>query len=141
MHRLRCDRQTPCTSCRRKGDTSSCIYSTNLATGPRSSNGGHDRNRDGTRASEAQQRLQKLEQMVAQLAHSNQSSGTVESSGPESLKRRERSLQEQEQYQEQDRSGYLESDGLRTMYRGATHWASILENVRLTRWTCLVVWD
>src|SRR6266536_544995 len=59
--RSKCDRQSPCTACSKRGDIASCNYSNGGSSG-----------HEGLRATEAQLRLQKLEEMVKGLMQTNQ---------------------------------------------------------------------
>lgn len=109
VFRLKCDRQSPCTSCLKRGGPESCSF----ANSPR------DRVKQikGSKASEAQLRLQKLEDMVTTLMEDrNPGSG----SPIEMLS---------SQLSKASTAGHLDVQGSESNYVGATHWTSILENV------------
>jgi hypothetical protein len=124
--RLKCDRQMPCDSCVRKGEPVVCTYSSEA---PR-----HRRTRDDIqRASEAQLRLQRLEEMVTTLMDSNESSSAAPNDAL-SDKLSIRSLTTPRNWN--SCPGHLDVSGSEARYLGATHWESILENVIMKRRVC-----
>lgn len=125
--RLKCDRQTPCISCIKRGQANLCTYA-KIPDGL----GRHD---EGSKASQAQLRLQKLEAMVTSLMKT-----TIENS--QSLKdltascdptfdwhmnniSLNKSSVEAKVYQQGD----TDYRGSEPNYRGATYWTAILDNV------------
>ncbi|KAK3171834.1 hypothetical protein OEA41_003918 [Lepraria neglecta] len=116
-------------SCSKRGDAASCNYSNG-------NQNGHDRRDGGSRTSEAQLRLQKLEQMVTNLMQT-----TKEGSGNRSERKpsynatldqrlEDLSVNSLRQNFEASSGGYLDINGSETNYHGATHWAAILDNIR-----------
>ena len=130
-HRLRCDRQVPCTSCTKRGDTTSCSYSMGSHTR-------RDRPDGGSKASEAQLRLQKLEEMVTGLMQTSQkvpeSIGDQRSRSNATVDQRleDLSVHTSPENPETSIRGHLDYHGSETNYLGATHWATILENVAVS---------
>ena len=117
-------------SCSKRGDAASCNYSNG-------NQNGRDRRDNGSRTSEAQLRLQKLEQMVTSLMQT-----TKEGSGNRSERKpyynatldqrlEDLSVNSLRQNFEASSGGYLDINGSETNYHGATHWAAILDNVSL----------
>lgn len=117
-------------SCSKRGDAASCNYSNG-------NQNWRDKRDDGSRTSEAQLRLQKLEQMVANLMQT-----TKESSGSRCERKpsynatldqrlEDLSVNSLRQNFEASSEGYLDINGSETNYHGATHWAAILDNVTL----------
>ncbi|TVY84761.1 Fusarisetin A cluster transcription factor fsa6 [Lachnellula suecica] len=133
-HRLKCDRQIPCSSCSKRGpsDAASCNYSSDK----RSDRGKRYKSGDSKNA-EAHVRLQQLEAMVTCLIHSTNASPENNSNNAYpsfeagqalenlsldgSLKTTEASS---------DSRGHLNVNDSSTKYVGATHWTSILDNIR-----------
>jgi hypothetical protein len=122
--RLKCDRQVPCATCANNGIGPSCHYSARPGNGS-------ERLDEGLRASEAHQRLQKLEEMVTSFmqktgdslegSRSNTSpgNGTIEQSIG-SL-----SVNGSSNPTNKTSNGHLD-------YQGGTHWSAILENVKVS---------
>ena len=123
-HRLKCDRQVPCLSCSKRGDETSCAYFTSGVNG-------RDRRGGEPRDSEAQLRLQKLEEMVTSLMRTTK----------ENLegRRDEMSIQfgnADQRFNDPSPTGsdpsselQLDSNVPERNYVSATHWTAILENV------------
>lgn len=115
-------------SCSRRGKAASCQYSNG-------SQNVHDRHGGESKASEAQQRLQKLEEMVTSLMQTNKEgseSGSVNISPHNAtVDQRFNKLSVHSLPQTFVRSsiGHLDVNCSETNYLGATHWATILENV------------
>jgi hypothetical protein len=108
-------------SCSKRGEVESCDYS----GGGRND---HDRRDEVSKASEAQRRLQQLEEIVSGLVQSTMNgpsnSGNSVSSG-QSLKNL--SVQNLSPRSETPLKGHI--NGLDGDFIGGTHWATILENV------------
>lgn len=127
-HRMRCDRQLPCISCSKRGDAVSCNYS----NGGRA---GRDKYDGESRASEAQLRLQKLEEMVTSLMQTNEqdSEHHSEKKSPQHVRidqrLRELSVHNPPKISETSLRGHLDVHGSETNYLDATHWVTILKNV------------
>jgi hypothetical protein len=125
-HRLKCDRQSPCTACSKRGDIASCSYS----------NGGPS-GREGPQAAEAQLRLQKLEEMVTGLMQTNKehSENLSDKTSPPGMtvdgRMETLSVHSLPLRSETSSGGHLNINGSETNYVGATHWATILENVSI----------
>ena len=126
--RLKCDRQTPCGSCIKRGDASSCSQSQNNPNGDL-------RRETRSRDSEAHSRLQKLEQMVTGLMQTPKKdpidrNKNVDSDGTTLDKNlNDLSVNNVEENSAKFSSGHLELNGCEMNYLGGTHWATILENV------------
>ena len=109
--------------CAKRGDVASCNYSNdNIIL------------RKGPRTSKAQLRLQKLEEMVASLMQNSvkTSENHIEHTSPyaaidQHLK--ELSFQNSTPTSETPPIGRLDIQDSEANYTGATHWATILENV------------
>ena len=127
-YRLKCDRQNPCAPCSKKGHAASCSYSSGWR------NRG-DRRDAASKASEAQLRLQKLEQMVNSLMQTTKEGfeGRTEKASfhNATIDRRLEglSIQNPPKSLETSSGGRLDVNGSETNYLGATHWATVLENV------------
>ncbi|KAH6677492.1 fungal-specific transcription factor domain-containing protein [Halenospora varia] len=136
--KLKCDRQQPCTAClKRSGaDAASCSYSS-------SSQSVRDKKEKpaDSRTSEAQLRLQKLEEMVMGLMQNAGAKGILET--PESLPTfatpaeqyfNGTSMADSPPSSENSSSGpgpgRLHTNGEEIKYSGATHWSTVLENIR-----------
>jgi hypothetical protein len=125
--RLKCNRQLPCMACSKKGDAASCHYSKNSM----------DASGSSSNASEAQLRLEKLEQMVTSLMQTTNYDPTnhVDHDHTRSVAVDQSmnglSLQNSAKPPEISSAGHLDTSGSETKYLGATHWATILENVSL----------
>ncbi|KAE9367933.1 hypothetical protein N431DRAFT_548239 [Stipitochalara longipes BDJ] len=120
--KLKCDRQSPCTTCSKNGIGLSCNYSV------RPSNG-HERRDEGLRTSEAHLRLQKLEEMVTSLMQKTRDG----SDGPTSDTSASNATIERS-ISTLSVNGSLHplngtSNGKHD-YQGGTHWSAILENIR-----------
>lgn len=128
LHRLKCDRQLPCMNCSKRGDAASCDYTNGLRKG-------RDKRDEASKASEAQTRLQKLEQMVTSLmqptSQGSETSGDTRSSSSTIFHQNLKDLPVHSSTQTSEPScgGHLDVQGSETNYLGATHWATILENV------------
>ncbi len=103
-------------------------------------NGGRnerDRSDGGSKASEAQLRLQNLEEMVTSLMQTTKETSEIHSEkrSPQTVAVDERpkdlSVQNSPQNFETSSGGHLDIHGSETNYLGATHWATILQNVRV----------
>ena len=125
--RLKCDRQVPCTSCSMRGNAASCNYSNGAPHGRGTGSG-------GSRATEAQLRLQKLEEIVTSLMQTSKD-GYQSSSKPATYnstvdrRLKDLSIHSSPQTFETCSGGRLDINGTETNYLGATHWTTILENV------------
>lgn len=115
-HRLKCDRQTPCNSCTKRGEQSACTYAQHAPAV-------RCRRDEAPKSSEAQLRLHKLEEMVTALMGSNK---PASSSRSETLSIRALTTPGIGNMC----PGHLDVSVLEPTYIGATHWESILENVR-----------
>ena len=115
-------------SCSNRGKAASCKYSND-------SPGSHDRRDGESKASEAQQRLQKLEEMVTSLMRTNKEgseSGSVKIPLHNATVDQcfdNLSVRSLPPTFETSSTGHLDVNGSETNYLGATHWATILENV------------
>jgi hypothetical protein len=127
-YRSKCDRQVPCISCSKRGDAASCSYS----------NGGRnrrDRSDGGSRASEAQIRLQKLEEMVTSLMQTtkedSENCSGKRSSQNVTVNQRSRELSNHSSPENAETrlEGHLDVRGSETNYLDATHWVTLLQNV------------
>lgn len=91
-----------------------------------------EKHRNGTKTSEAQVRLQKLENIVTGLMQNPQKLAAQyrdqSSGGNATVDQRLKNLSVQDSSESTVR-GHLDYYGSETDYRGATHWATILENV------------
>ncbi|KAG9574445.1 hypothetical protein KCU77_g3384, partial [Aureobasidium melanogenum] len=118
--KLKCDRQQPCSTCVKRGGSSTCLYtsaSTNKDSKPRSLNN------DAAAAA----RLQKLEEMVNGLMHAAPMS-TFVTTPPSST-----TSPDAPAYSELSAGGHLSQQGSQVNYIGGTHWASILESIHEIR--------
>ena len=131
VRKLKCDRQVPCTPCTKRGETSSASCSYAKA----SKDGGNSSQRASICVrSEAQLRLQKLEDMVTGLmqttsAKENGSSSVSSADVDRRMKDLSVSLQSSPPTSEPVSSGHLDKNGLERNYQGATHWTTILDNI------------
>lgn len=101
--KLKCDRQLPCTACARRNEAKSCIYERSYE----GLSSGH-----GNR-SQAEARLEHLEQMVQELSQSRQKFANHDStnSGADTVQ-----SSTNEQLNE-------------SLHNGATHWSAMLEDI------------
>lgn len=127
-HRLKCDRQVPCVSCSKRGDEASCAYSHGGATA-------YDRREGGYRDTEAQLRLQKLEEMVTSLMPTTkEDSHNRRDNGPLHHEIDDQRLSGASIYSSPPTSGSSSGwspnvNSSERAYVSATHWTTILENV------------
>ncbi len=126
IRRLKCDRRIPCETCSKRGEAFSCKYSKAVASEKERSN-------DESGASEIQLRLQKLESMVTNFIETGgKGSLTHEfspSDGTEHNQLKSNGAHSPSEAARATPNGHLEVNGRETTYLGATHWATILENV------------
>ena len=123
--KLKCDRQSPCATCLRKGHGETCIYiEVNNASLERV-NGGRPQHAPKSKGIEAQHRLQKLESIVANLLQSQPNSAEP-LPGVSSAATLDR---DDELSGDRCPVGRLNINGSETSYIGATHWASVLDDV------------
>ncbi|KAG9236062.1 fungal-specific transcription factor domain-containing protein [Amylocarpus encephaloides] len=129
--KLKCDRQHPCSTCTRRGesDAAACTYSN---TTSRSTNRYHT---GAPRSSEAHLRLQRLEEMVTNLIQNskdNSSLGSIPSPGRASTGPSSGPLNETQELIEEPekRLGRLDVHGSESMFIGPTHWTALLDNIR-----------
>ena len=127
FRRLKCDRQAPCTSCSKRGEAGSCNYISGGRNGHERPDGG------GSKSSEAQLRLQRLEEMVTSLMQiPDISNGHVLAHHASVAQRLNGlSVHGKQRAFETSAEGHLDIHGSETNYLGATHWAAILENVSI----------
>ena len=116
-------------ACSKRGDSAACNYSNGVDSSRVKSN-------KSSRASEAQLRLQKLEQMVTGLMQTTQGRSGYRTEGTlhdEAIDQRLEDLSIKKSLHAPDASlgGHLDVNGSESSYLGATHWATILENVGL----------
>lgn len=102
LKKLKCDRQRPCGSCARGGYGASCDFVAREM--PR-------REEKETSRSEANARLQKLEQMVHSFVQQSSVASPITNNSPQA-----------------PTGGHLRQ-GTETSYVGATHWEAILESI------------
>lgn len=133
IYRLKCDRQRPCSSCVKRGDGTPCTYAGALKD---------NRNRHvESKGSEAQLRLQKLEEMVTSLMqNTNDRSGhganllsNIAMTPPEmidpSLKASPHSSSNEVPDTFLTSKGHLDDNDSGSRYLGATNWTTVLQNV------------
>ncbi|KEQ95326.1 hypothetical protein AUEXF2481DRAFT_4942 [Aureobasidium subglaciale EXF-2481] len=114
--KLKCDRQQPCSSCAKKGESASCDYSPVISKEK-------SRSRSAVNSNDAAaSRLQKLEDLVNGLMHATPPSNFVvtppsSSNSPQI---------DPPAYLATSAGGHLSQQGA---YVGGTHWASILERI------------
>ncbi|KAF4636153.1 hypothetical protein G7Y89_g1939 [Cudoniella acicularis] len=133
IKRLKCDRQLPCTTCSKRGDAdaASCSYSNSVRSG-------HERNdKSGDfRASEAQLRLQKLEEIVTGLMQNAKGDTPNGLSSPSNTVLDQNTMNapvlDSAHNSETSSSSaeHLNKNGSETNYLGATHWTTVLKNIR-----------
>ncbi|KIN05755.1 hypothetical protein OIDMADRAFT_175917 [Oidiodendron maius Zn] len=116
--KAKCDRQVPCMQCSKRGDGDSCTY----PCPPRAEHEG------GPKASEAQLRLRKLEEMVHSLIKHKPESES--SDGDDSLADPPADSSLHLLPSEASSSSRLKNNGSESNYLGATHWQAILQNIR-----------
>jgi hypothetical protein len=124
--KTRCDRQQPCYACWQRGDPDNCRFgSAAVEEEPSESRNGGTVSSGGSKK-EVQARLNKLEDIVKELATSNER-------GP----RKRQKPNVDDSYEAPD--GFKHSDGQGTSlrvdrtdgaYRGATSWSSLVANIR-----------
>ena len=130
--KLKCDRQSPCAPCSRRGDVAA--VSCNYSKSEKDNGHGTNTSTNSTRA-EAQIRLQKLEELVTGLMQATPSSDGADDAsnnmaidhGPKEVTLPSPSSSEQSGSL---LNGHLNIDGLESHYHGATHWTTILENIQ-----------
>ncbi|KAK6524715.1 hypothetical protein TWF281_011615 [Arthrobotrys megalospora] len=150
--KLKCDRQHPCTACNKRGEGSACTF-TAAPTGNSIGTGGITKPSSSGQAdvkrSEAQAKLQKLEEIVQQLIQSGavvSKPGTTRNTANRNT--REETItelnndegDEDSQDEPMSESGssqrapvlmcYNEASG---GYVGATHWAALLEQINVVK--------
>lgn len=110
----------PCGSCAKKGHAASCSY-------------GHERRNDGTKPSEAHLRLQKLEEMVTRFMQNTDSdkAAVTEPCNPSVEQSSCSTVVTGTSTLSTDVGGGSDYEGAAKSYHGATHWATVLENVSL----------
>ncbi|KAH7171263.1 hypothetical protein EDB81DRAFT_865164 [Dactylonectria macrodidyma] len=118
--KLKCDRSTPCSSCVRRGVSSSCAYqpSSRLSEDERQ------------RRVHAEERLGHLEKLVQQLAQQQSEAASV-SSGPSSLGGAGLSGPEPSASSSSRAPPDPASDEL--IYNGSTHWSAMLQDIQAVR--------
>ncbi|KAF6241377.1 hypothetical protein HO173_000087 [Letharia columbiana] len=123
--KLKCDRQIPCVSCSKRGDETSCAYS-NGATNGRDRRGGEARD------SEAQLRLQKLEEMVTSLMRTTKEDSEIlrNEMSPQAVIADQRFNNLPPPTSDSSPEAQLNMNGPERSYVNATHWTAILENIR-----------
>ena len=127
-YRSKCDRQVPCMSCSKRGEEPSCTYSNVEKPG-------RDRRDCGYRDSEAQLRLQKLEDMVTSLVRANEESPNSHSdrmslhNGTSDRTPDNASIYSSPQTSESASNGNPSMKSSEMIYVNATHWTTILDNV------------
>ncbi|KAI0486408.1 hypothetical protein F4859DRAFT_511396 [Xylaria cf. heliscus] len=107
--KLRCDRQHPCSTCKKRGLESSCIYVTDGAT--------------SIPPAGVQDRLRHLENLV--VSYMNQSEGC----GPSISVQSSPNLQESDASHPPSDVGSLKSSDTETQYQDQTHYRSILDAI------------
>ena len=126
--RLKCDQKHPCSTCVKRGDGDSCTYFQGRQPG-----------RDvQSRTSEAQARLQKLESMVVDLMQTTKEPAGSTTNGSSSSFSRDLPVDERMNtlsvngFEATGPScgGHMYTSGVSSSYLGATHWATVVENVR-----------
>ena len=124
LYRLKCDRQVPCASCSKRGDEGSCVYS---------NGSGNRRDRRGgeSRDSEAQLRLQRLEEMITSLMRTTKedSEGRSDKSSPRFWTAEQRFTNLSPPASDSSLEAQLNPSVSEKNYVSATHWTTILENV------------
>lgn len=106
--KLKCDRQTPCNSCRRRGDETSCNYQ-------RSAN---SQDREHERRVRAEARLEHLEKLVEQVAHQPNGAAFPETSS-------------HQRFNPNTNGADAEvSMSVGFSYNGSSHWSAMLEDIQ-----------
>ena len=105
--KLRCDRQLPCTSCTRRDEAASCIYTKNVE-------GQHVDHRQNSRA---EAKLEHLEYLVQELCRSREVPGDPLRESPDV------------DTAQHDMNG----NGFGSLHNGATHWSAMLEDIEELR--------
>ena len=129
-NRLKCDRQVPCESCLKRGEEASCTYSN-------AEKQGRDKRDCDHRDSEAQFRLQRLEEMVTTLIQTNKEWSENENrSDKVSLHKAngdrnfdDASVDSSLQNSEPPSKGHSTMEVSDKEYVNPTHWTAILEKV------------
>ncbi|KAI0102931.1 hypothetical protein GGR51DRAFT_525914 [Nemania sp. FL0031] len=107
--KLRCDRHHPCSTCERRGLSSSCTYVTNSPT--------------STPPAGVQDRLRHLENLVVSYMNQNEATGLA--FPPQALP----NIQELDASLAVSDVGSLKSSSTETKYHDQTHWDSILDAI------------
>lgn len=125
IRKLKCDRQAPCETCSKRGDETSCAYSKGHAIG-------HDRRRGESRDSEAQLRLQKLEEMVTNLMRTakDDSDSLFDKMSPQVATADQRFNSLSLPTSDLSPEAQLDMNVSEKHYVSATHWTAILKNIR-----------
>jgi hypothetical protein len=120
--RIRCDRQSPCTACLRRGKPTECTYTTSE----------HGRKhaidyRPRARSQQARQRIARIEHLVTEMRD-----GQPSVKGP-TLSQLSNDARPQSSTELQDDGvdsiGKLSLSDGHSVYTGSTHWGTILEEV------------
>jgi hypothetical protein len=132
---MKCDRLHPCTSCSKRGyeDAMSCNYSSDRKSNRKRAS--RDSIVRESSNSEAQIRLQKLEDMVTGLIHSTQQDTTGSDGSLPCNDLNNQSSQSVTRAADNSSilvQGHLDINGSETKYYGATSWTSVLESVGIT---------
>jgi hypothetical protein len=120
QRKLKCNRQSPCETCIKREDESSCTYGKS-AQGSKPEGGANQK--------KAQDRLRNLEQLVMQMVEKNSPPKTnsmpstaTSTSGPIALSAGDSDGT--------PRDGSLDQASKAAKYVGSTHWSAILENIQ-----------
>lgn len=119
--RTKCDRQLPCMQCFNRGDGLSCSYEAV----------GRTEREEGSRASEAQLRLRKLEDMVYTLVKDKLESEPHDEGKSLSDSHASQNTHQLPPQSEESSQGHSNINCSESNYLGATHWQAILENVSI----------
>ncbi|KAI9719226.1 MAG: hypothetical protein M1812_003556 [Candelaria pacifica] len=120
--KLKCDREVPCACCLKRGDGNECDY----ASGSQAKRKSHS---VGAKASEAQVRLQKLEEMVTSMMRTTRDGSSSNENTLPSNSILERTLDDLSIVPDTN-PGLLDIQGSETNYRSPIQWEAILTDVR-----------
>ncbi|EPS45446.1 hypothetical protein H072_643 [Dactylellina haptotyla CBS 200.50] len=149
--KLKCDRQHPCTACNKRGEGSSCTFTAAIGSSAVSGSSGISKPSNiptDAKRSEAQAKLQKLEDLVQQLiqsgavvskpSHTPITTNKIPPRSPKAAAQPEEDDDIEEDSQEDSGSEtlppilmcYNEASG---GYVGATHWAALLDQIAVVK--------
>ncbi|KAI1385497.1 fungal-specific transcription factor domain-containing protein [Hypoxylon trugodes] len=127
--KLRCDRQSPCGACTRRGKPVECVYSCS----EQERKDAIDYRPRATRSQQARQRIARLESLVTEMrdmAQQNSRQRLKEGIQPQSTHNSSDPSLTPPDNHVVDNMGKLSLTENHTIYTGSSHWVTILEDIR-----------